>query len=194
MSTKFLSFFRTLLLTVILFQFVATQANEIQMNPKETISCSIATDSIPAEITSLSQFKYISNRELDVFFQQNARDLLPKFRVGKTFQYTGLIAMIPGVLITGTGVTLIACTEHYREKDFGMLGTKRVITGEFLGGIILTSLGGAITVMGASFTIAGFDIKNQCKKSYINKHFNNSNISTLKVGCTNNGIGLTLNF
>ena len=195
MSTKFLSFFRTSLMVVILFQFFATQANEVQMKPKEVNYFSIVADSIPAEITSLSQFKGMNNRELDVFFKQNARDLLPKFRLGRTFSYVGLGAMISGAVIASTGVVLLTCFPQYRWSSGSHYWPSGYVpTGEYVGGIILTSLGGAITVMGASFTIAGFDIKNQCKKSYINKHFNNSNISTLKVGCTNNGIGLSLNF
>jgi len=190
MSTKFLSIFRTLLMAVILFQFFAIQANEVQMKPKEVSYFSIVADSIPAEITSLSQFKGMSWKELDNFFKQNEREVLPKFRLGRTFSYIGLGAMISGAVITSAGVVLLTCFPEYPQGN----GYVIFRTPEYIGGIILTTLGSAITSVGISFTISGYGIKNQCRKSYIDKHFNNSTLSTIKIASSNNGIGLTLNF
>jgi hypothetical protein len=190
MKTKLLSFSRIVLLIAIFMQVVVTQAEEVQL-PLGSLSNGVVQESVQTDSITLTQFKSMNWKELDAFFKQYEKDVLPRFRTGRTFSYIGLGAMIPGVLITTTGVVLMSCFPEYPEG-----GGKYVIfrTPEYLGGIFLTSLGSVITALGVSFTIAGFDIKNQCKKSYINEHFNNTNISTLKVGCTSNGIGLTLNF
>ena len=190
MNTKFLSFFRFLLFAGFFMQITVTQAQLDNTLDKMFI------DSTHVDTITLSQFKKMSTRELDILFEQNAKELLAKFRAGKSISRIGLIAIGPGIVVTTAGVVLISCFDHYRLRSFGILGTAKVITWEYLGGIFLTMIGGVATAASTTFIIVGTHLKNQSKKSYINKYFNNKNPyqSTLKVGCTSNGIGLTLDF
>jgi len=190
MNPKFLSFFRIVLLLVFLMQVFVSQAEEILPNPLDNFSNSAVLKSVQHDSITLSQFKSMSWKELDNFFKQNEREMLPRFRLGRTFSYIGLGSMISGAVITSAGVVLLTCFPEYPQGN----GYVIFRTPEYLGGIILTTLGSAITTAGISFTISGYGIKNQCRKSYIDKHFNNSTLSTIKIGSSNNGIGLTLNF
>ena len=196
MKTKFSLPFRLILLAIIFMPIAVIQAQEDYQKQIDSIFNWTETDVIKTEAISLSQFNKMNNRELGIFFKQNDKDVFLKYRTGKTFYNIGLPIIIPGILITGIGVGMITHNDHYRYRSFGSLGSSKVITWEYLGGIFITAVGGVATIASTTFTIIGINLKSQSKKDFINKHFNNQSSyqPTLNIGYTGNGISLTINF
>ncbi|MDR0364899.1 MAG: hypothetical protein LBH92_07790 [Bacteroidales bacterium] len=197
MKSNFLSFSRPLLLAVIFMQGAIIQAQKEYQKQINNISDSITTDTIQLDKISLSQFKAMNSRELDNFLEQNDKQFSIKYHSGRTFSQIGLTAIAPGVIVTCIGVGIITHTDHYRMRSFGILGSQKVITWGYLGGLYITAVGGVATIISTTFVLIGTRLKNQSKKEYINKHYFNNASSvklTLNIGYTGNGIGLLINF
>jgi hypothetical protein len=196
MNAKSLPYFRFILIVVFFMQVAVTQAQEEKQMQMDKTSDWIVTDTVQEGVMTLSEFKNMNSRELDNFLKQNDREFFAKYRTGKAFCRIGIAAIIPGVLTISAGVVLITCFDNYRMREFGILGTAKLITWEYLAGIYVTLVGGVATIASTTFIIIGSHLKNKSKKGYITKYFNDKKLtqSTLKVGCTSNGIRLTLNF